>query len=136
MASHKKHPIFIRIKSNDNSVVCVNPQHLSSFQILEKAKVRVKDDTQPDGFKLVETDTIRFYFPQGTTLGYSVGVDITQNEFNYVCATLLEYLYLNEIEFRAKTDAIEKAKAEEWNAIKAAEQAEEAALTKAHKTEA
>jgi hypothetical protein len=110
MPSHKKFPTFLRVISNNKVVVCINPLQLSSFQILEKAKIKVKEE-------VIETDTIRFYFPSGTGLSYSVGVDITQEEFNYICSALLEYLYLTETEFRAKSIALEKAKMDRWNEI-------------------
>jgi len=112
MPSHKKFPTFLRIISNNNTVVCINPLQLSSFQILEKAKC-----IDPKTKETFEADTVRFFYPQGTGLVYSVGVDITQEQFNYICTALLEYLYLTETEFRAKTMAIEKARMEEWNRI-------------------
>jgi hypothetical protein len=118
-----KHPIFLRIKTSDQAVICINPLQLSSFQILEKAKIKDKDGN------VQELDTVRFYFPQGTGLSYSVGIDLTQQEFNYICSTLLEFLYLNEFEYRAKTEAAEKKKVEEWNKIMAAEAEEEKELT-------
>jgi hypothetical protein len=114
--NHKKHPVFIRVVTNNKHVVCINPLQLSSFQILEKAKVKVKADTA-EGFTYIEADTLRFYYPTGTGLTYSVGVDITQEEFNYICHTLQEFLYLNEVEFRAKGEASERKKLELWNQI-------------------
>ena len=134
MANHKKLPIFLRIKSSQNQVICINPQHIASFQIAEKAQLK----NQKTG-EVMEADTIRFYTSVGTTFVYSVGVDITQEEFGYICATLLEYLYLNEHEFRAKTEQIESAKMAEWNAIMASEAeeaAEIAAMTQVPKAEA
>lgn len=121
MASHKKTPVFIRIVSNDKVVTCLNPLELSSFQILSNATIKVPTGEKgTDGkpvFANKQADTIRFYFPSGTGLSYSVGVDITAEEFNYICSTLLEFMYLNEYEFKAKTQAIEQGRMEEWNKI-------------------
>lgn len=116
MPSHKKTPAFIRVVTNEKKVVCINPLQLSSFEILEKAQIKVKN---PDGGEPVikEADTIRFYFPAGTSLTYSVGMQISREEYNYICNTLLEFLYLNEQEFEAKSKAIATAKMSEWNQI-------------------
>lgn len=120
MPSHKKHPIFLRIVANDQVVTCLNPLELSTFQILQKAQILVKkadpkDPASKNEYK--EADTIRFYFPSGTGLSYSVGIDMTQQEFDYVCGTLLEFLYLNQSEFEARTKAIEQERMTEWNKI-------------------
>lgn len=123
MANHKKYPTFIRIKSRDNQVICIQPSLIASFQIQEKAQVKIKDGTT------IEADTIRLYTAVGTTFSYSVGIDINEQEFGYICATLIEYLYLNETEFRAKSDAIEGRKLEEWNKVMADEAEEEQAVT-------
>jgi hypothetical protein len=120
MPTHKKYPTFLRVITTDKIVVCINPLQLSSFQIIEKAKIKVKGQDEP-----VEADTIRFYFPSGTGLTYSVGLDITQEDFNYLCNALQEYLYLTEPEFRAKSAALEKARMEEWNKIAQEETAPE-----------
>lgn len=117
MPSHKKNPVFIRIISHDGVVECINPLQVSNFQIVEKAKIKIKSKDAKEGVEIVEADTIRFYFPSGTGRSFSVGIDITQNEFDCICSTLLEYLYLNEQEFLAKTAAIEKSKMSEWNKI-------------------
>ena len=109
MPSHKKHPVFLRIIAHKNSVVCINPLQLASFQIMEKAKLTDKDG------KVTEADTIRLFYPSGTGMSYSVGKDITQEEFAYICETLREYLYLNEQEFKAKTAALEAQRIAEWN---------------------
>lgn len=127
MANHKKHPVFIRIVSSNSSVTCVNPLQLSSFQIIEKAKIKQKDGTT------IEADTIRLFFPSGNGLSYSVGIDISTDEFLYVCNTLREFLYLNEYEFKAKTAEMEAAKVKEWNELMAAEEAEEKAMTETPK---
>jgi len=111
MPNHKKYPTFIRVRASDKSVVCINPTQLSSFTITEKAKIKTGTKEAP---VYTEADTIRFYFPAGTGLTYSVGVDITQEEFDYVCSTLLEYLYLNEGEFEARSKAIANQKMEDW----------------------
>lgn len=123
MASHKKYPTFIRITSSNNQVICINPLHIVSFQIKEKAQIKQKDGSTS------ENDIIRLYTAFGTTFSYSVGIDITEQEFAYVCSTLIEFLYLNEAEFRAKSDAIEAKKLEEWNKVMADEAEEEKALT-------
>ena len=122
MASHKKSPIFIRVISNEHTVICINPLQLSSFQIIEKAKIRQKDD------HVIEADTIRFFYPTGNGLSYSVGIDITAEEFLYICNTLREYLYLNEAEFKARTAELDQAKLAEWNAIMTDAEAEEKAI--------
>lgn len=115
MAAHKKTPIFIRIISNDERVVCINPLELSTFQVVSNARVQLKGDKRnPKEEDFGNADTIRFYFPSGTGLSYSVGVDITKDEFNYICATLLEFMYLNEQEFKAKSEAIVKERMTEW----------------------
>ena len=123
MANHKKHPIFIRIKSRDNTVICIQPSLIASFEIKEKAKIKLKDGS------IIEADTIRLYTAVGTTFSYSVGIDIDEQEFGYICATLIEFLYLNETEFRAKTEAIEKQKFFDWNKAMEDEAEEEKALT-------
>lgn len=118
MPSHKKNPIFLRIITNEKKVVCINPSQLSSFEIVEQAEIKIKSkDPAVTVPEIVKADTIRFYFPSGTALSYSVGYTISKEEYNYVCATLLEYLYLNENEFVAKTEAIAKAKMDDWNSI-------------------
>ena len=120
MASHKKHPIFLRIISSNNTVVCLNPLQLSSFQIVEKAHIKVKATTPQEPSEVI-ADTIRFYFPNGTGLSYSVGVDISQEEFNYVCNTLREFLYLSEPEFRVRSaELAAAAHMAEWNDTMAA----------------
>ena len=123
MANHKKHPIFIRIKSRDNTVICIQPSLIASFETKEKAKIKLKDGS------IIEADTIRLYTAVGTTFSYSVGIDIDEQEFGYICATLIEFLYLNETEFRAKTEAIEKQKFFDWNKAMEDEAEEEKALT-------
>jgi hypothetical protein len=121
MASHKKDPRFIRIISNDKQVVCINPSELQSFQIAASANIKVgtgtKDKDGKPEFKTIEADTIRFYFPGGVGLSYSVGIDISKEEFSYICATLLEFLYLNEGEFKARSEAIAKEKMAEYMKI-------------------
>lgn len=116
MATHKKTPVFLRVITSEKTVVCINPLQLSSFQILEKAKIKIKGKT-PEEVEVIEADQVKFYYPSGTGIVYTVGIDLTQEEFNYVCATLLEFLYLNEAEFKAKSIAIEKFRMEEWNAL-------------------
>ena len=123
MASHKKYPTFIRIKSSNNQVICIQPSLIASFQIQEKAPIKLKDGTS------VEADTIRLYTAVGTTFSYSVGLDINEQEFAYICSTLIEFLYLNETEFRAKSEALEKVKLEDWNKVMQDEAEEEKALT-------
>jgi hypothetical protein len=123
MANHKKYPIFIRVKSRDNQVICIQPSLIASFQIEEKAKIKLKDGN------VVEADTIRLYTAVGTTFSYSVGIEINEQEFGYVCATLIEFLYLNEQEFRAKSEALEKQKFFDWNKAMEDEAEEEKALT-------
>ena len=126
MATHKKHPVFLRIKTSDNEIICVNPLQLASFRIKEKYEVTNRDK------QVIGTgDTIWFYLPAGTYTRYTVGIEITQAEFNYVTSTLLEYLYLNQTEFQAKTAAMEYAKIEEWNKVISEEAEEEKTLTKA-----
>lgn len=117
MPHHLKNHIFIRVLSRDKKVVCVNPSQLSSFEILEQADIKVKSKDPNGAPEIVKADTIRFYFPAGTTLSYSVGLTISQEEFNYICSTLIEFLYLNEAEFQAKSQAIDKAKMDDWNAL-------------------
>lgn len=113
MPSHHKTPMFIKIITNPKQVVCINPFELSSFQIIEKAKIKkLKDDKD-----FIEADTIRFFYPSGTGLSYSVDVDITRQQYDYICATLLEWTYLNEAEFVAKSKAIEQGRIDEWNRI-------------------
>lgn len=114
MATHKKTPVFIRIIATNKEVICINPLELSSFRIREKAKHKIK---RPDGEEVIEADSLHFYFPTGMGLTYVVGEDISQENFDYVCATLLEFLYLNEAEFKAKSEAIEKAKMYDWNKL-------------------
>ena len=127
MANHKKHPVFIRIVSNNQSVVCINPLQLSSFQITEKAKIKQKDGT------IVEADTLRLFFPSGTGLSYTVGVDISPDEFLYVCNTLREFLYLNEYEFKARSAEMDAVKLAEWNALMAADSEEDKAMVETPK---
>ena len=127
MANHKKHPVFIRIVSNNQSVVCINPLQLSSFQIMEKAKIKQKDGT------IVEADTLRLFFPSGTGLSYTVGVDISPDEFLYVCNTLREFLYLNEYEFKARSAEMDAGKLAEWNALMAADSEEDKAMVETPK---
>lgn len=115
--AHKKNPVFLRIITNEKAVVCINPLQLSTFQILEKAKLKVKTAAPGGTDEFIFADTIKFYFPSGTGLSYSVGIDITQDEFNYICGTLLEFLYLNKTEFEAQSKAIEQARMDEWNKI-------------------
>lgn len=117
MATHRKTPLFLRIVTHDKAVVCINPHQLSSFQILEKASIKVKSKVPMGEDKVIEADTIRFYFPSGTGLSYSVGLDLTQEEFNYVCTTLLEFLYLNEAEFKARSQAIAEESMKEWETL-------------------
>lgn len=114
MGTHRKHPIFIRIVAGNKMVVCINPLELSSFQIVEKAKVTVK---RPDGPETIEADTIRFFFPSGTGLTYTVGVDFSQEQFDYVCATLIEFLYMNEAEWKARNESIKQAQMDDWNKL-------------------
>lgn len=116
MPTHRKSPLFIRITTFKNKVVCVNPYELSSFQIIEKAKIRIKKpaEGQPD---FVVADTIHFYFPSGMGLTYIVGEDISQEEFNYVCATLAEFMYMNEQEFKARSEKIKADQMADWNAL-------------------
>lgn len=116
MATHKKTPIFIRVISNKTQVICINPTQLASFQVIEKANVKIKSKTTNEP-EIIVADTIKFFFTNGTGLSYSVGIDITQEEFNYVCGTLTEFLYKNEAEFKIINEANEKAKMDEWNAI-------------------
>lgn len=118
MALHKKTPIFIRIVTNDKQVVCINPLQLASFEIIDQARIKIsgpKDSKEESDYTV--TPTVRFYLPQGTAMSYSVGLQITQSEFDYICSTLLEFLYLNEIEFKAKSAAIAKAQMDEFVAL-------------------
>jgi hypothetical protein len=124
MPSHKKHPVFIRIKTSDNEVICVQPTQLSSFRIKEKHEVKNRD-----GQALGTGDTIWLYLPSGTYTRYTVGMEITQEEFNYTCNTLREFLYLSEPEFKAKTAELDLQRKADWDAIMSDEDAEEAALT-------
>lgn len=117
MPTHKKTPIFLRVITNEKKVICINPAQLSSFEIVEQAEIKVKSKDPNAPPEVVKADTVRFYFPSGTALTYSVGLTITKEEYNYVCNTLLEYLYLNEAEFVAKTESIKKAQMEDWNKI-------------------
>lgn len=119
MATHKKSPIFIRIIASNKTVVCINPFQLSSFRIVEKSKVKIRSNSTDKNAppEEIEADAIYFYFPAGTGLSYVVGVDITQDQFDYICATLTEFLYLNEHEFKSKTEAINQSKMNEWNKI-------------------
>lgn len=111
MPQHRKTPAFLRIIASNQSVVCISPLQLASFSIFEKSKVKLKDGT------FIEGPTIHFHFPAGTGLDYTVGHNITQAEFDYVCATLLEFLYLNESEWAARNKAIANERVEEWNKI-------------------
>lgn len=111
MAQHRKTPAFIRIVASNQRVMCINPLELSSFTILENSKITLKDKT------VIEGPTIHFYFPSGTGIDFTVGHNITQAEFDYVCSTLLEFLYLNEAEWKAKNAAIAAVQVEEWNKI-------------------
>ncbi len=118
MPQHKKTPIFLRIVTNEKKVICINPTKLSSFEIVQGAEIKIKSKdpnvTTPEIFK---GDTIRFYFPDGQGLSYTVGLQINETEYNYICNTLLEFLYLNEEEFVAKSAMIEAAKMADWNKI-------------------
>lgn len=114
MAQHQTDHLFIRVKANDRSVVCFNPHQVSSFQIIAKAMIKTKT---PEGDKIIEADTVRLFFPAGTGLSYSVGIDIEQADFDYICATLLEFMYMNETEHKARSMAIEKHKMDDWNKI-------------------
>lgn len=111
MAQHRKTPAFLRIVASNQMVMCINPLQLSSFSILEKSKITLKDKT------VIEGATIHFYFPSGTGIDFTVGHNITQEEFDYVCSTLLEFLYLNEAEWKAKNAAIAATQVAEWNKI-------------------
>ena len=115
MAVHKKHPIFIRVRATEQDVVCINPRELSSFQIIEEARVRTNVTKENPEGEVVEADTIRFYFPAGTHLSYSVGIDLTREEFDYVSYTLREFLYLNYIEFQQRGDDLAAAELAKWN---------------------
>lgn len=120
MPTHKKYPTFIRITTSKGQVLCLDPSKCSTFQIREKAKVKTKskdpkDPTSTDEY--IEADTVRFFYPVGTGLTYTVGVEITQNDFDYICTTLFEFMYLNQAEFDAKTAAMKKEQMEEWNRI-------------------
>lgn len=118
MPAHKKTPAFIRIITSEKEVVCINALELSTFQILEKHKIQTKgakDSKDPTDFLFA--DTLKFYFPTGTGLSYSVGVNITQQDFNYICATLLEFVYLNETEFNTRHAALQESKMDEWNKL-------------------
>lgn len=110
MPAHKKTPMFLRVITNERIVVRVNPSHVASYQIIVNAKIKTKEGT-------LEADTIHIYFHSGTGLSYSVGVDISREEFAYICATLAEFDYLNEYEFKAKTEHLRQAQMEEWNKI-------------------
>lgn len=119
MATHKKSPVFVRVTATNAQVVCINPLHVSSFHIKEKSKFKVKVDPNDPKSAIEErvADTIFLYFPQGTGLTYRVGIDITQADFDYLCATLIEFMYLNEAEFKSKSEAIEKARMDDWNKL-------------------
>lgn len=123
MVNHKKHPVFIRIITNEHVVVCINPLQLSSFQIVEKAKLVNKEG------ETYEADTIRFFFPSGTGLSYSVGKDITAEDFLYICNTLREFVYLNEPEFKNRTAALDAQRMADWNKIMQDVDEEEKAVT-------
>lgn len=117
MASHKKTPVFLRIKASDNSVVGINPLHCSSFNIVENAKYKYQPTDKTKPVEERTANTIYFYFPQGTGLTYRVGLDITQAEFDYICATLLEFMYYNEAEFKARGIAMATAKMDEFKKL-------------------
>lgn len=115
MAVHKKQHIFLRIKTSQNEVICINPQHFASFRIVEKYSVLNKDKQE-----IGKGDTLFFYLPVGTVSRFTVGMEITQEEFNYVSSALVEFLYQTEPEFKARTEAIAAQKLQEWNDAMAA----------------
>lgn len=118
MPTHRKTPIFIRVTASNKQVIGINPLNLSSFNIVEKAKFKIRKD--PNDRTATEehvADTVYFYFPSGTGLTYRAGYDISQADFDYICATLVEFMYLNENEFKAKSEAIKKAQMDDWNKL-------------------
>ncbi len=117
MPAHKKTPNFIRLVTSEKKVVCLNPLHFASFEIVANAKIKIKAKEVGGPDTIIEADTVRFYLPVGTCFSYSVGIDLTQPEFNYICDTLTEFVYLNETEFKSKTEALKKAQMDEWNKI-------------------
>lgn len=111
MANHQKAHIFVKIISTDKSIVCINPHNLSSFAITPNKKISYKDGTS------IQADSLDLYYPQGTGLSYSVGINITKENFDYVCGTLAEFVYLNEYELKLKVEAIEKTNMDEWTKL-------------------
>lgn len=123
--SHKKIPAFIKIITNEKQVVCINPLKLASFQLISAAPVRIDAatgarataQTTKENVTMCERDTLAFFYPDGKSIVYSVGFEISQQEFDYVCETLLEFLYLNRSEYDSKTLEIETKRMAEWNRI-------------------
>ena len=110
MAQHKKSHLFLRIKTSTKEVVCINPFQLASFRIVEGYSIMNKDKQE-----IGKGDTIFFYLPVGTITRFTVGMEFTQEEFNYVSSALVEFLYQTEPEFNARTEAINAKRLQEWN---------------------
>lgn len=113
MPTHRKTPLFIRIITSKNKIICINPTNVFSFEIAEKATVRIKSKTPNDPSEIVG-DTIYLYSPSGMGVNYTVGKDLTQEDFNNLCSTLSEYMYLNEAEFNAKSAQVKQEQMELW----------------------
>ena len=120
MAQHKKSPLFLKVITTDKQIVCINPAQLSSFQIqkdasLVKLKAGVDKAKNEDDLVRYTADVVRFYFPSGTGMTYEVGKEITEENFNYIVATLQEWVYMNKIEFDAVSELKAKEALEKWN---------------------
>lgn len=113
MPNHQKKPVFIRVIGTDKNVVGVNPLQISSFAITENVKVKIKPAKEGDPTEHVGNQ-IEFFYPVGTVLKYIVGLTISEADFNYVCTTLLEFMYLNQPEFEARCKLHESQKMEGW----------------------
>lgn len=118
---HRKAPLFVKVITTDKQIVCINPQQLSSFQILKDAQLQrpkpgiVGNPKSAEDLESYTADVIRFYFPSGTGISYEVGKDITNADFNYIVAALQEWVYLVADEFEAVNRAKEQAAIQEWN---------------------
>jgi hypothetical protein len=117
----KKSPIFIRISTQENSIICINPNQLVSFHIEQQAECyHIKEGADPKSRDLADydkhlADVLRLYFVGGTTLRYEVGKDITADEFGFAVNLLSDWIYRSDAELTALAEAHDKAKLELWN---------------------
>lgn len=114
MPQHRTNPCFVRVKASENSVVLINLEQYSSIQIVENGKIKVK---KGDTVEEITTKVIRFFLPTGTGLTYAVGVDISSDEFDYLCSVIMEYMYLSQAEFIARQKAKAEQQMDEWKKL-------------------